>query len=165
MYICTITRRACPRNMPGPMLHMTEHNQDDKTEVTESDEEKGKEKPTQADTNHSGQESWDLYATSKGGKGKGNKDWQGQGIWRVLALWGMGHPRRECPVLLGQQPSHKGDVAALKGGKTKGKGKKGKGGKGSGYKGKGKGHKSGYYNDYRSPGEGVGKGLHYTSDE
>ena len=47
----------------------------------------------------------------------------------------------------------------------KGKGKRGKGGKGYGYKGKGKGDNGSYYNDYRSPGKGVGKGLNHMPDE
>ena len=70
-----------PRNMPGPMLYMTEQNQDDKTEAADSDKDKGKEKPTQADANYNGQEGWDLNAASKGGKGKGSE-------WMAIAPGG-----------------------------------------------------------------------------
>ena len=62
----------------------------------------------------------------------------------------------------------KGSPGALKGGKHiggKGGGKKGKGNKGYGYKGKDTGNNGGYYyNNYRSPGKGVGKGSNYMTE-
>ena len=73
-------------------------------------------------------------------------------------MWG--HPRRECSQLASEQ---QGAVNALKG-----KGKGSKGGKGKGYNGgTGKGYKgcNGYKGGYRSPGEAIGKGLNYYSNE
>ena len=83
----------------------------------------------------------------KGGQGKGYGARWHCGVW--------GHPRRECPELVGAQ---QGTVNALKG-----KGKGFKGGKGKGHKGgKGKGFKGGNWNykgGNRSPGNAIGKGA------
>ena len=152
-----------PRNMPGPMLCMAEPDKQD----VKPEESNNKEDTSKAIGDEYGKgkdankDNWDLNAASKGGKagGKGNGK-KGYGECWHCGEWG--HPRRECPHLVGQQASN-GTLSALKGGKNngwKGKGRKGKGGKGYGYKGKGKGYKGVYNNNsYRYPGKGVGKGL------
>ena len=163
-----------PRNMPGPMLCMAEQDvqkgrQEEQSESKNSaGADAGNSKTETAKTNNAEQDDQELYNTGKGGKGKDKHKGKGKGYGECWHCGEWGHPRRECPQFLAQQ-SQRGSISALKGAKNgswKGNGKKGKGGKGQGYKGKGKNNKGGYYyNNYRSPGKGVGKGLNNMSED
>ena len=154
--------------MPGLMLYMTETDaQHDRQKEPEqhitSNSNNGK--PDIADQDGGGQGHWGSYAASTGGTGNGNGIGEGKGYGECWHCGEWGHPRRECPKCL----ESKGSPGALKGGKRiggKGEGKTGKGSKRYGYKGTGKGNNDGYYyNNYRSPGKEVGKGLNHMTED
>ena len=96
-----------PRNMPGPMLYLTEP---ENSEEATSDK-AAKENPdfkdvaknmiTESDKKNNGD--WDLYATTKGAKGNGKGLGKGKGYGECWHCGEWGHPRRECPLLHGQQ--------------------------------------------------------------
>ena len=141
-----------PRGQTTAKLYLTEDGERDKEAPKEDKPESAQ---RQEEKQYNGEDNGDLNAATKGDKkGKGN----GYGACWHCGVWG--HPRRECPELVGQP---KGSVNALKG---KGKGFKGKG---KGYKGgKGKSYKGGcnnYKGGYRSPGKAIGKGLNYYAND
>ena len=71
-----------PRNMPGPMLYMTEA--DAKADVPKEPEQNTAQNssngnPDKTEQDKSGQEDWELYAASKGGHGNGKGTGKGKG--------------------------------------------------------------------------------------
>ena len=118
-----------PRNMPGPMLYLTEPQTQDtaKESGTQSKADNKDDCKSKTEEALDANQDWDLYAATKGNKGNGKGSGKGKGYGECWHCGEWGHQRRECPHLQGKDAA-KGSISALKG--YKGNGGKGKGKKG-----------------------------------